>query len=138
MNKLTVAAISIFVSMTFVQAAETLPLTPGLWEIQGTTTNPFSGSRTYKSQECMSQLEFDPKEMMEGMPEDACEINTEVTGNTITYNMDCDMQGNQMIGNGSFTVNGDTANGEMTMQSSFSGQTVEMTMVSEAKRIGDC
>jgi len=138
MNKVAIIILGFSVMANSIQAAETLPIKPGLWEMTATTTNPFLGSRTHTSQECMKEFNFDPKEMMEGMPKDACEVNTNVSGNTMTYDMSCDMQGNQMTGNGTFTVDGDTAKGQMTMQSQVSGQNIEMTMVSEGKRVGDC
>ncbi len=138
MNRIAIIFFAIMAVSKATQAAETLPITPGLWEVTATTTNPFLGTRTHTNQECMEDFKFDPKEMMEGMPKDACEVNTKVLGNTMTYDMSCDMQGNKMTGNGSFTVNGDTAKGEMVMKSQISGQNIEMTMVSEGKRIGDC
>ena len=138
MNKFLSVLVSLFVIASIVQAADTLPIKPGLWEIKGTTTNPFSGSKSFSSEECMKEDSIGPGTMMKGMPENACEVNSNVSGNTITYDMHCSMQGQQMTGNGSFTVNGDTAQGEMTMRSSVSGQTFEMTSVSSGKRIGDC
>jgi len=138
MNKIVSGLMSVFAIVTLAQAADTVPITPGLWEINSTSTNPFSGSKSYSGQECMTENVFDVSRMMKDMPEDACDVNTSVSGNTISYDMDCSMQGQQMTGNGTFTVNGDTAKGEMTMKSSISGQTFEMIMVSDAKRIGDC
>ena len=138
MNKIISATVSVFVIISIAHAADSVPITPGLWEIKGTTTNPFSGSKSYTNQECMTEDAFDPSRMMEDMPKDACELNSSVSGNTISYDMNCSMQGQQMTGNGTFTVNGDTAKGEMIMKSSISGQTFEMTMESNAKRIGDC
>ena len=138
MKKIVTCIVSILALVNLTQAADTIPITPGLWEIKGTTTNPFSGSKTFSSQECMTENGIGPETMMKDMPSDACEVNTSVSGNTITYDMSCSMQGQQMTGNGSFTVNGDTAEGEMTMRSSISGQTFEITSISTGKRIGDC
>ena len=138
MNKIAIISLGMITIINTSQAADSLPITPGLWETTSTMDNPFLGSRTYTNQECMKEMKFDPKEMMEGMPADACEVNTKVSGNTMTYDMNCDMQGGQMTGNGSFTVNGDTVQGQMVMKSQISGQTIEMTMESNGKRIGDC
>jgi hypothetical protein len=76
--------------------------------------------------------------MMKDMPQEACDVTSAVSGNTLSYEMNCTLQGQQMTGSGSFTVNGDTAEGQMTMRSTVSGQTIEITSVSSGKRIGDC
>ena len=118
--------------------AEKLPIKPGMWEVTTTTTNPMTGPRTYTKTECMTEFDYDPEEMMKGLPADACTANSAVLGNTLEYDMACNMGGGEFSGNGSFTVDGDTVNGEMKMNGSFSGQTMEMSMVSEGKRVGDC
>ena len=138
MNKYVTGLISFLALISWTHAAETLPITPGLWEIKTTTTTPFSGSKDYSSRECMAEDSLSPNSMMKDMPADACEVDSSVSGNTITYNMNCAMQGQQMTGIGTFTVNGDTAKGEMTMSSSISGQKIEVTTTSTGKRIGDC
>jgi len=118
--------------------ADTLPIKPGMWEVTTTTTNPLTGPRTYTKNECMTEFEYDPQEMMKGMPADACTVNSGVNGNTLNFDMDCDMAGGTFSGDGRFTVDGDTVDGQMQMQGSFSGQTMEMSMVSQGTRIGDC
>ncbi len=140
MNRMVTALLGVCMVMNLTHAADTLPITPGLWEITGTTTNPFLGSRTYTNQECMTEFKFDPKEMMEGMPKDACSVNTNLSGKTMSYDMQCNIDGGTMTGNGSFTVSGDgnSATGKMVMNGSFGGESMEMTVTSEGKRIGDC
>jgi len=138
MNKIASGLCIVFAAVSLAHAADSVPITPGLWEINTTSTNPFSGSKSRTGQECMTEDVFEPSKMMADIPADACDVNTHVSGNTISYDMNCSMQGQQMTGNGTFTVNGDTAKGEMTMKSSISGQTFEMNMVSDASRIGDC
>ena len=127
-------------TINFSYAADSLPIKPGLWEVTGTTSSPLFGSRTHTNQECMKEFKFDPKEMMEGMPKDACQVNTNLSGNTMTYDMSCDLGGEKMTGSGKFTVSddGNTGKGEMVMKSQVQGQNIEMTMMSEGKRIGDC
>ena len=138
MSKIVTALVSLFTLITLVQAAETLPITPGLWEIKGTSTDPFSGSKSFTTRECMTEDGIGPDMMMKDMPKDACDVNSSVSGNTISYEINCSMQGQQMTGGGSFTINGDTAEGEMTLRSSISGQEFEISTVSSGKRVGDC
>ena len=138
MNRIVSVLISVFAFAMFVQAADSVPITPGLWEIKSTSSNPFSGPKSHTSRECMTEDTFDPRNMMEDMPKNACNVKTSFSGNVITYYMNCSVNGQQMTSNGTFTVNGDTAKGEMTMKSSISDQSFEMKMTSDAKRIGDC
>lgn len=138
MKTITWALISLFSVVTLVHAADSVPITPGLWEINSTSTNPFSGSKSHTKRECITETALDPVKMMADMPQDDCQTSTNVTGNTITYQMNCTISGQQMSGNGRFTVDGDSAKGEMTMESLISGQAFKMKTVSSGKRIGEC
>lgn len=138
MNRKILALALMMTVSGMAQAGEAIPVKPGLWEIKGTTTNPFTGSKSFSRTQCMTEDGFGPETMMKDVPEEACKVTSTVSGNTIDYDMDCQVQGQQMTGSGSITIDADTAQGQMTMRSTISGQTFEIKSSSSGKRIGDC
>lgn len=131
----TLAAIAIF--NTGLAHADSLPITPGLWEITSTRDNPMTGQQqTQTDQECIVEDRFDP---IARMGDDGCQVtNSDLDGNTLTFDLSCNMQGGQGTMHGVYTIDGDRGEGEMTMQFSFGGQTMSMQNSSVARRIGDC
>jgi len=68
-----------------------------------------------------------------------CQIkNMKKTSNTVSWEMECNRQGQKMTSKGNMTYNGDRFNGSFTTQ--MGSQTGNMTITSKmkGKRIGDC
>ena len=129
--------LSLLLSASFGVVADTLPITPGMWETTMNQTNPFTGSNTTVNKECVKETEFDPNSLMEG--NENCRIaDSSVSGNTMQFSMECNMDGGQAIMNGEFESNGDNGSGKMTMTMSMAGQQIEMQMDWTARRVGDC
>ena len=119
------------------RVADALPVKPGLWETTVTSTNSFTGTQTQTSQECVTIEEFDPKTLFRDA--EGCEVvNSDVSGNVLTFSMSCNMDGGQGTFAGRYQTEGDTGSGEMNMEMSFGGQTMTMESTMESTRLGDC
>ena len=90
------------------------------------------------TQECMEQDSISVDDIAPG--DDECTATeTNVNGDTLTWSMECSTQGGAMSGGGSFTSKGDSGHGSMQMNMTIQGgQTFNMEMAWEGKRIGSC
>jgi len=119
--------------------AEGLKIKPGLWKSTTTITSNMMGTQTNEATKCFKGDEFDPKNMMEGMPADQCDVQTQIEGTVMTYTMVCNLEGGQLSGQGRVESSGDTSNGEMTLSGELGGgMKMEMQVSSVGKRTGDC
>lgn len=117
--------------------ADSLPINPGLWESTVTSNNSFTGNATHTTQECVTISEFDPKTMAQDA--EGCEVvESDVNGNTLTFTMNCNIQGGEAVINGRYQSNGDTGSGAMNMGISFGDQVMSMESSMTSKRLGDC
>lgn len=126
----------ILIAFSSVAGAEGLPITPGLWEF--TTQNPILGTNDVE-QECVRDDTFDAASMLDDS--EGCEISNEVVGDkTIDYDMTCTDPGTSgsVKGHFSFKIDGDQGSGNADMTMDMGGQTMSMSMVMTAKRVGDC
>ncbi len=120
-------------------SAEALKIKPGLWKSTTTINSNMIGTQTNEATKCFKEDEFDPKNMMEGMPAEQCDVQTEVDGNVMTYTMVCNLNGGTLTGEGRIESDGDTSSGEMTMKGDVGGgMQMDMQVSSVGKRIGDC
>lgn len=118
--------------------AESLKIKTGLWETTATQTNPMTGQpKTITQQHCVEESQVDPVAMMEGA-ENCRIIDKAVKGDTLTFSMECSMEGNKAVIDGRYQSSGDTANSRIEMRFDGGGQTFTMTTTSTGKRVGDC
>ena len=121
----------------FAAQSDALPIHSGLWEITTTMNNPFTGAQTRTQQECVKEDTFDPESLMKDAQD--CRLNqSELKGDTLTFSMNCNMEGMQGSVSGRFQADGDSAEGHMNISFSVSGQTMEMQNEWRGKRLGDC
>ena len=131
--------LSVFVLVSLLSgpaAAQGLEIEPGLWETTITQTNPFLGTKTETKQDCVQENEFDPTKMLEGM--EGCTMDQDLSGNTLTFSMQCSSSEGTGSGNGKMISDGNSGSGEIQMQWTTGGQSFSMDMKWEGKRIGDC
>ncbi len=126
----------IFFSLANSIYADALPMNPGLWEYTTTSTNSLTGTQTTKSQECVTDNEFDPGSMMGG--QDCNTADSTLSGDTLTFAMECNIQGGQAELSGIYKIKDDIGSGSMKMKMSFNGQTMTMESTLAAKRVGNC
>jgi hypothetical protein len=108
----------------------------GKWEI--TTKIEIPGMPTnmppMKNTQCLTKKDFVPENSQPGQE---CKFSeTKVSGNTVTWKMECNGKGGEMKGTGEITYSGDSFKGTMKMK--MPQQDMEMTSHMEGRRIGDC
>lgn len=135
-NKLLILAILCALPIS-VFAAE-VDIIPGMWETTMTRTNSMTGQPiTETNTECVKETKFDPSSMLEGT--DGCQlVDEDLSGDTLTFKMECNMQGSQASIDGMFQADGQTGRGNMDMTVNAGGMSMSMNMNWKANRIGDC
>ncbi|WP_144395478.1 DUF3617 domain-containing protein [Pleionea sediminis] len=126
---------AIFSNLTL---GESLKVNPGLWETKMTRTNPMSGEPvTETTQECIHESEFNPAQLMRGM--DGCKlVKNDISEHAVKFKMQCESQGTTSSVEGNYKVKNDQGSGDMQIQMTMMGQTMNMSMKWQSKRLGDC
>ena len=96
-----------------------------------------SGETPEDKRKVASGHEFTPADMVREMEE--CKLlKNELVGNTLKFELSCNMQGTPTTAKGEFFTDGKTARSEMVFDMSAGQMPMTMTMKSEGKRLGDC
>lgn len=128
-----------FTSLNIANAGDSISIEPGMWEVTTTMTSPMSNQpQVETSQECMEDSEISADILTPNDDDNCSTTDVNANGNTLTWSMQCSMQGNVMNGGGSFTSNGDTGHGNMNMNMQVEGQSFNMELSWKGKRIGSC
>ena len=126
-------------STSSLSAADSIPVKPGMWETTMTMTSPmFPQPRVETTTECVDKSEFSINELMPADESECTVVESNVDGNTLTWKMQCQMQGGSGEGSGTFVSNGDNGTGEMYMKMTVQGQSFEMQNSWQGKHIGPC
>lgn len=135
-NRLVAAAMICLMPIT--AAAAEIHFNPGLWETTMTRTNPMTGQPVTETRtECVTENRFDPASMMQGA--EGCRlIEDSLDGDTLSFRMECNMEGSQAAIDGRFQTDGQTGKGNMDMSINTGGMQMTMNMNWTAKRLGDC
>lgn len=139
LSRLSFISAVVFMAVSTQVSAEGLKIKPGLWKSTTTINSNMMGTQTNEATKCFTEDQFDPKNMMEGMPAEQCDVQTQVDGTVMTYTMVCNLEGGTLTGEGRIESDGDTSQGEMTMKGNLAGGiNMEMQVSSVGQRIGDC
>ena len=143
MKKVIIHAVvtpGVLVLISISALAEGIPVEPGLWKMTSTVNMPMLPQpRVTTVTECMEKSEITMDEVSgEGMDPNCTFDMAQVDGNTMKWSVDCPMEGGTSHGEWQATSGGDTVTGEGSLTMSMQGQTMEMTMTWEGKRIGAC
>ncbi len=90
-----------------------------------------------KATQCITKDDLVPKEKEK---EDKCKVkNQKITGNTVTWSMECEDRGTKTESQGEITYTGEGYHGTMRMKSTDkSGQTMVATGKMTGRRVGPC
>ena len=129
---------AVMYTATLSAGAAGIEFNPGRWETTMTRTNPMTGDPITETRvECVKEDKFDPASMMEGA--DDCDLSrNSVDGDTLVFQMECNMQGGSATIEGQFQTDGETGKGNMDMTINAGGMNMTMNMNWTAKRLGDC
>ncbi|MDZ7842745.1 MAG: DUF3617 family protein [Gammaproteobacteria bacterium] len=128
----------VLVLIPFASGAAELEIKPGLWETTMTRTNPMTGEPTTETTtECVRETSFNPSEVMQDA--EGCElVKEELDGDTLTFRMECNMQGSQTTVDGMFQTDSVSGKGNMDMNMDMGEMKMQMNMNWTSKRVGDC
>jgi len=120
--------------------AEGIPIEPGLWEMTSTMSMPMLPQpRVNTVTECVKNSEISMDDFNTGDMDPGCTFKpAQVDGNTMSWSFDCPVEGGSSHGEWQATSNGDSVTGDGLISMSLQGQTMEMKMSWEGKRIGEC
>ncbi len=121
--------------------AKGITVEPGLWEMTSTMSMPMLPQpQTHSMTECFEKGEISMEDVGTGDMDPNCTFATaQVSGATLSWSFDCPVEGGGTShGEWQATSHGDRVegNGKITME--MQGQTMEMNMSWQGKRIGDC
>lgn len=121
-----------------VASADELTIKPGMWESTMTTTNSMMPRpMTTTSKNCVTEPTYRPEEMLDNV-EHCKNMTSDVSDNTLTFSMQCTMQGADVNVSGRFSSAEDTGDGDMKMDMKMGPGNMTMNMKWTTKRIGDC
>jgi hypothetical protein len=134
---------SILAALAIVSApalADGIPMEPGLWKVTTTANMPMMPQpQTMTVEECYEDDSFDMDDMSTGDMDPACTFAmNQVDGNTMSWSVDCPVEGGTMHAEWEATSAGDSVDGEGKMTMNMMGQTMDMTMSWHGERVGDC
>lgn len=121
--------------------ADELKIKPGLWKSTTFTTNPVTQQeQKVEDEECITpdKATFSAETMMKDAPGECKTLNSNLSGDTLSFSIECSMQGGKTTVNGEFTVAGDKGNGKMDMQMEIAGQKMSMSSRMTSQRVGEC
>lgn len=137
MRRGLITASVVLFTFTSICLADPVPdIREGQWEI--ITKMEIPGMPTsippVKNTQCLTDKDFVPENSQQG--QECTFAETKVTGNTVTWTMECEGPGGRMKGTGEITYGGDTFKGTMKIQ--MPQENMEMTSHMDGRRIGDC
>lgn len=136
---LTLGLCSSLLFSTATIADNAISIEPGMWEMTSKMTSPMTPQpRVQTVNECMTDSEVGPQDLIPEEGGDCTVTDSKVSGNSMTWSLTCNTPGGAMTGNGSFTSKGNSGHGNMKMNMSFEGQSFNMEVAWEGKRIGSC
>ena len=120
--------------------AAAIQMTPGLWEMEMTSSNDFTGEQRQTSTQCIREDQFDPEMMRQDM-EGCSDMDIEQTDDSFSWKFRCDSDEVTATGEGSVQIDGDTMVGDMRLVMDMPGMGGREFVVKnhwEGQRIGDC
>jgi hypothetical protein len=120
--------------------AAAIQMTPGLWEMEMTSSNAFTGEQRQTSTQCIRESQFDPEMMRQDM-EGCSDMDIEQTDDSFSWKFRCDSDEVKATGEGSVQIDGDTMVGDMRLvmdMEAMGGREFVMENRWEGQRIGDC
>jgi len=135
-----IALLAITLFLTPALKAGGIPVEPGLWEMTTTMTMPmFPQPRVTTVTECMQKSEISMEELNSEDMDVECVFNpAQVEGNTMKWSFDCPVEGGTSHGEWEATSGGDSVSGKGLITMTLQGQSMEMNMSWNGRRVGDC
>jgi len=140
-TNIIVAAVLILGSASLCAASGEPNLRDGMWEITTSMEMPGMPAAVppVKSTQCITKKNAVPQ--AQDLQNQDCTMSTpSISGNTVTWTVDCKGEDGPVKGTGKITYNGDAFDGTltMTMQEPEHGAGLQIVQRMNGKRIGEC
>ena len=139
LRKSAVVFLSLCYLVLFFNPAWGLDFKPGMYKITSSVEMPGMPAGSVPPQtitQCLTELDPVPNKDVSGQPCNIKDMNQK--GNTITWKMECEQQGQKMTSDGQIQYSGDSFEGTIkTKMGPEAGNMTVKTVVS-GSRIGDC
>jgi hypothetical protein len=132
----TTTIITVFLALFFIRAASAMDMKEGLWEITTRMEMPGMPMQMppFKHTQCITSSDSVPQDKEAGNNQDCTIKNTEVKGNTVTWEVHCISEGKPVKSTGRVTYKGDTFEGETRTEA----EGMNMIQKMSGRRIGNC
>jgi hypothetical protein len=120
--------------------AHAFDIAPGLWVYDISSTNAFTGTQQFTNEQCVTESEFDPEQLRQGMG-DCEDLRFEDSGDAVEWTFTCSNRGMKGTGTGSVRMEGADMLGEMRLvmsMASMGGGDFVIDNEWTARRVGDC
>jgi hypothetical protein len=139
-NKASALALVAGLAVFSVHAADAPHMRPGMWETTVQVEMPGMPvtMAPMTQRHCVTKAMLVPQNQQPGQ---TCKLlDHKVSGNTVTWNVECDTEGRTMHGTGTITYTGDSSyKGKMDMtMTGGPGGTMHMTQTMSSHRVGEC
>ncbi|HSG90131.1 MAG TPA: DUF3617 family protein [Pseudomonadales bacterium] len=141
MNSPSVPAIALLCLTAFAApTTHALSIEPGLWRYDITTENAFTGAQQMQQEQCVTEPEFDPDTLRQGMGECA-DIAFDERADGLDWRFRCDMDGVEGKGEGEVTLTDGELTGGMRIVMSMAamgGREFVIESSWRGRRVGAC
>ena len=138
MKRRMIFSLALVLTIPPVVSADEFLVPAGKWQSTVTTTNSFMPTpMTRTHTDCRTETRFDPAVMMKDA-EDCQLTEKDVDGNVLTFTMVCRVEEGNLTGKGRYELKDDRLEGSMNMKMDMEGQSMDMKMVFNSQRLGDC
>ena len=138
LKKTTIICLIMFCMFFLVSTSWTLDFVPGRYEITSKVEMPGMPSSTPPQTTTQCMTKQDPLPTKNVASQD-CKVTDLVTkGNTVSWKMECNQQGQKMKSTGQITYNGENFEGTIKTDLGPQAGNMIITTVISGKRIGDC
>lgn len=123
-----------------VTPALAVDMQPGLWRIEMTSTNAFTGPRTMKQEQCVTEHSFDPA-MMQQQLGDCSDVHVDDAGDRLDWTFSCTRDGSTGKGSGHVEIGDGSMTGSMKLVMTIDaagGQQFVMNNSWTGHRVGPC
>lgn len=132
---------TVLLAVAFDLYADSIPVEPGLWEMTSTMTMPMLGQPQVNTMtECLAKEQISVDDVGTQDMDPNCTFDTlQVDAATMTWTFECPVEGGGTSrGEWRATSHGDRVEGAGKIVMEMQGQTMEMNMNWQGKRVGDC
>ncbi len=136
LKRLSISIFILIIAASFCHAGSLPNMKEGKWEISMKMEMPGmpGGMPPFTNTQCLTKKDFVPQGSQQGQNQECKMISTKVSGDTVTWTVECINQGVKMKGSGKIIYKGTSFKGEMKTSMS----NMEIITHMSGRHIGKC